>query len=98
MIVLFFVLCKKIILFFLCLSGSSTACILILNRDASTVHTANLGDSGFVVVRHGVVVHKSDEQQHYFNTPYQLGVPPPEYRSAIADRYGWSLKYYNIHI
>lgn len=66
--------------------GSSTACILILNRDTSTIYTANIGDSGFVIVRHGKVVHKSEEQQHYFNTPYQLGIPPESCRSnVIAD-------------
>ncbi|XP_016972739.1 protein phosphatase PTC7 homolog [Drosophila rhopaloa] len=57
--------------------GSSTACVLILNRETSTVHTANIGDSGFIVVRQGQVVHKSEEQQHYFNTPFQLSLPPP---------------------
>ncbi|XP_062137297.1 protein phosphatase PTC7 homolog [Drosophila sulfurigaster albostrigata] len=57
--------------------GSSTACVLILNRETSTVHTANIGDSGFIVVREGEIVHKSEEQQHYFNTPFQLSLPPP---------------------
>lgn len=70
----------------LCL-GSSTACVVVLNRDASTLYTANIGDSGFVVVRHGKVVHKSDEQQHYFNTPYQLAVPPATHKdSVLTDR------------
>lgn len=57
--------------------GSSTACVLILNRENSTVYTANIGDSGFMVVRKGEIVHRSEEQQHYFNTPFQLSVPPP---------------------
>lgn len=57
--------------------GSSTACVLVLNRENSTVYTANIGDSGFMVVRKGEIVHKSDEQQHYFNTPFQLSLPPP---------------------
>jgi protein phosphatase PTC7 len=57
--------------------GSSTACVLILNRETSTVYTANIGDSGFMVIRKGEIVHKSDEQQHYFNTPFQLSLPPP---------------------
>ncbi len=61
---------------------------MILNRDANTIHTANIGDSGFVVVRRGEVVHKSEEQQHYFNTPYQLSVPPEaQSRSVHTDRY-----------
>ncbi|XP_073982119.1 protein phosphatase PTC7 homolog [Rhodnius prolixus] len=67
--------------------GSSTACVLVLNRDTSTVYTANIGDSGFVIVRRGQVVHRSEEQQHYFNTPYQLSLPPPDHsRSVLSDR------------
>ncbi|XP_075154607.1 protein phosphatase PTC7 homolog [Haematobia irritans] len=57
--------------------GSSTACVLVLNRENSTVYTANIGDSGFIVVRKGEIIHKSEEQQHYFNTPFQLSLPPP---------------------
>lgn len=57
--------------------GSSTACVLVLDRANSTVYTANIGDSGFMVVRKGEIVHKSEEQQHYFNTPFQLSLPPP---------------------
>ncbi|XP_014287398.1 protein phosphatase PTC7 homolog [Halyomorpha halys] len=67
--------------------GSSTACVVVLNRDTSTVYTANIGDSGFVIVRHGEVVHRSEEQQHYFNTPYQLSLPPPGHsRLVLNDR------------
>ncbi|TRY60556.1 hypothetical protein DNTS_026971 [Danionella cerebrum] len=57
---------------------SSTACIVVLDRESHQLHTANLGDSGFLVVRGGEVVHRSDEQQHYFNTPFQLSIAPPE--------------------
>lgn len=57
--------------------GSSTACVLILNRENRTVYTANIGDSGFIIVRNGEIVHRSEEQQHYFNTPFQLSMPPP---------------------
>lgn len=51
--------------------------MLILNRENSTVYTANIGDSGFIVVREGQIIHRSEEQQHYFNTPFQLSLPPP---------------------
>ncbi|KAH8355455.1 hypothetical protein KR084_009644 [Drosophila pseudotakahashii] len=57
--------------------GSCTACILTLNRRNSTLYTANIGDSGFLVVRSGAVVCRSREQQHHFNTPFQLSAPPP---------------------
>jgi len=53
-------------------TGSSTACVVLLNREDSTLYTANIGDSGFMVVRKGRVVRRSEEQQHYFNTPFQV--------------------------
>ncbi|KAK6483434.1 protein phosphatase PTC7-like protein [Huso huso] len=65
------------------LLGSSTACIVVLDRRSHQLHTANLGDSGFLVVREGEVVHRSDEQQHYFNTPFQLSIAPPEAEGAV---------------
>lgn len=65
------------------LLGSSTACIVILDRQSHRLHTANLGDSGFLVVRGGEVVHRSDEQQHYFNTPFQLSIAPPGAEGSV---------------
>lgn len=68
-------------------AGSSTACIVVLDRRSHRLHTCNLGDSGFLVVRGGEVVHRSDEQQHYFNTPFQLSIAPPEAEGAVlSDR------------
>ncbi|XP_056631741.1 protein phosphatase PTC7 homolog isoform X2 [Diorhabda carinulata] len=67
--------------------GSSTACVVILNKENSTLYTSNIGDSGFMVVRRGKVIRKSEEQQHYFNTPFQLSLPPPGYRQEVlSDR------------
>lgn len=68
--------------------GGSTACILTHRQHASQVQCANLGDSGFVVLRpHSVhdsnsntykqclnVVFHSTFQWHYFNCPLQLGI------------------------
>lgn len=68
------------------ITGSSTACILILEHESNNLFTVNIGDSGFLVVRKGQVVHKSEEQQHYFNTPFQLALPPPGHHgSALSD-------------
>ncbi|KAK2102589.1 hypothetical protein P7K49_020256 [Saguinus oedipus] len=76
------------------LLGSSTACIVVLDRTSHRLHTANLGDSGFLVVRGGEVVHRSDEQQHYFNTPFQLSIAPPEAEGVVlSDRAGAVLLY-----
>lgn len=67
--------------------GSSTACIVVLDRRSHQLHTCNLGDSGFLVVRGGEVVHRSDEQQHYFNTPFQLSIAPPGAEGVVlSDR------------
>lgn len=68
------------------ITGSSTACVLFLDHDSCRLFTVNIGDSGFLVVRKGRVVHQSEEQQHYFNTPFQLAVPPPGHDgSALND-------------
>ena len=57
--------------------------MVILNRDNNTLYTANIGDSGFMVVRKGRIIRKSEEQQHYFNTPFQLSLPPPGYQADV---------------
>eukprot|EP00095_Tigriopus_kingsejongensis_P002543 maker-scaffold344_size201325-snap-gene-1.25 protein:Tk02543 transcript:maker-scaffold344_size201325-snap-gene-1.25-mRNA-1 annotation:"phosphatase ptc7 homolog" len=74
--------------------GSSTACVCMLSHADRKLYTANIGDSGFLVVRRGEVVQRSQEQQHSFNTPFQLSLPPSEMASEVlsdqpesADRY-----------
>jgi len=51
--------------------GSSTCCILVL--DGQQLRAANLGDSGFMVIRGLDIVYRTKEQQHSFNFPYQIG-------------------------
>jgi len=58
--------------------GSTTATIVCLNHHHPVLHTLNLGDSGFMQLRQDSngdyrVLEQSEEQQHYFNCPYQLG-------------------------
>jgi len=53
------------------IQGSATCCIVLL--DGFCLRTANLGDSGFMVIRGTDIVFRSKEQQHSFNFPYQLG-------------------------
>ncbi|KAI7824236.1 phosphatase 2C-like domain-containing protein [Kickxella alabastrina] len=55
----------------LAVRGSSTACVVVLRGDELRV--ANLGDCGLTVVRQGDMVYRTEEQQHSFNFPYQLG-------------------------
>lgn len=65
------------------LEGSSTACIVMLDRIQKTLHAANLGDSGFMVVRKGKIILRSEEQQHFFNSPFQLSIPPLQRRGEV---------------
>ncbi|KAL5762240.1 hypothetical protein ACOSP7_018504 [Xanthoceras sorbifolium] len=51
--------------------GASTSCIITLS--GHNLHAANVGDSGFMVIRHGAVIYQSPVQQHRFNYPFQLG-------------------------
>lgn len=64
------------------LIGSSTACIIVFNRESRLLHTANLGDSGFAIVRDNKIVHKSQEQCHYFNAPFQMAILPSEMQES----------------
>jgi len=51
--------------------GSSTACVVLLR--GNELQVANLGDSGFAILRDGRLLFKSPPQQHRFNFPYQIG-------------------------
>ncbi len=58
--------------------GSSTAMVAIRNQ--KDIHIANLGDSGFVLIRfrngEAYTAARSKEQQHSFNIPYQISILP----------------------
>ncbi|KAI8381599.1 phosphatase 2C-like domain-containing protein [Radiomyces spectabilis] len=56
--------------------GSCTACLAILRHDELRI--ANLGDCGISVIRHNNYIFRSEEQQHSFNFPYQLGTSSPD--------------------
>ncbi|GFR43171.1 hypothetical protein Agub_g4221 [Astrephomene gubernaculifera] len=56
--------------------GSATACVLQLDQSSCTLVAANLGDSGFVVIRDGKELIRSKPLQHYFDCPLQFGAFP----------------------
>ncbi|KAI8882367.1 protein serine/threonine phosphatase 2C [Backusella circina FSU 941] len=56
--------------------GSCTACLAILRH--AELRIANLGDCGISVIRHNSYIFRSEEQQHSFNFPYQLGTSSPD--------------------
>lgn len=54
------------------LPGACTACVLQLDGSNSTLYGANVGDSGFLVIRDGELVFESPSMQHYFDCPFQV--------------------------
>lgn len=52
--------------------GSCTAVVGIMDEEGK-FNAVNIGDSGFMVIREGVMIFRTQEQQHGFNFPYQLG-------------------------
>ncbi|KAI8983865.1 phosphatase 2C-like domain-containing protein [Pilobolus umbonatus] len=56
--------------------GSCTACLAILRYNELRI--ANLGDCGISIIRHNDYIFRSEEQQHSFNFPYQLGTSSPD--------------------
>ncbi len=57
--------------------GSSTCCLVTLDPTAEILHAANLGDSGFLLMRkmdrNLAIIARSTEQCHGFNFPFQVG-------------------------
>ncbi|TPX43659.1 hypothetical protein SeMB42_g02301 [Synchytrium endobioticum] len=53
------------------LVGSSTAVIVVLRDDELRI--TNLGDCGVMVIRDNESIFRTEEQQHSFNFPFQLG-------------------------
>lgn len=59
--------------------GSSTVCIVLIDMAQGRLSSANLGDSGFLVLgstvseRHLHVKYRSPQQEHEFGFPFQLG-------------------------
>jgi|ERR1712130_121938 len=78
------------------LLGSSTAVCISIDKKSNSLSVANLGDSGFLVLREGKVLLRSKEQVHRFNCPFQISLFTPGYNSisdsaADADEYNFEL-------
>ncbi|WIA37811.1 hypothetical protein OEZ86_014673 [Tetradesmus obliquus] len=57
-------------------AGSATACVVQLCPEQKALIAANLGDSGFIVVRNGEIALRSSPKQHFFDCPLQFGAYP----------------------
>jgi len=61
-------------------TGSTTVIVITLEEDKPVIHSALIGDAGYIVLRpmdHAPgkvqIVYRSEEQQHSFNYPVQVG-------------------------
>jgi protein phosphatase PTC7 len=52
--------------------GSSTVCLALLDKKEGVLRIANLGDSGFILIRNGRSLMRSTPQEHFWGHPYQL--------------------------
>jgi len=57
--------------------GSSTACVVVIESVHGLLYCANVGDSGFMLIRgepgERYCAHRSPPQEHDFGCPFQLG-------------------------
>lgn len=57
--------------------GSATCVITGMDKFEAQLHTANLGDSGYMILRKSgmdlLSIYRTKEQQHSWNFPYQIG-------------------------
>ncbi|KZP11994.1 hypothetical protein FIBSPDRAFT_898576 [Athelia psychrophila] len=53
-------------------AGSSTSCLINLNASSGVLRSANLGDSGYSIIRSSTMIYKEPVQTHFFNCPKQL--------------------------
>ncbi|CEL92674.1 unnamed protein product [Vitrella brassicaformis CCMP3155] len=70
--------------------GSTTAVVAALDDVGHRLGVANVGDSGIIVFRRGPdgllsFVLRTEEQQHYFNCPFQLTKMPNEPNDGEGD-------------
>ncbi|KDQ60840.1 hypothetical protein JAAARDRAFT_190980 [Jaapia argillacea MUCL 33604] len=69
-------------------AGSSTACLINLNASSGVLRSANLGDSGYSIIRSSAIVYRQPAQTHFFNCPKQLTKIPSDarvFRGACVD-------------
>lgn len=64
-------------------AGGTTATVALLKK-GGILEVANLGDSGYILLRLNGVHAASVPQTHAFNTPYQLSVIPPSARRRAS--------------
>ncbi|KAI9330967.1 phosphatase 2C-like domain-containing protein [Obelidium mucronatum] len=70
--------------------GSTTALIAFLRDDELRV--ASLGDTSLLILRNGNLIFRTEEQQHSFNFPYQLGSDSKDTPEKDAGQYAVKIR------
>ena len=65
-----------ILMLMLSYAGSATACVVGVDCHTGQLHSVNIGDSGYLVVRDGRVAYRSRSQKMNGDCPRQLDVYP----------------------
>lgn len=71
--------------------GSSTIVLLLLNQETKKLHATYVGDSLYMILRYNEETklfeyyYKSNEQQHKFNQPFQVGTNGDSPNLAIIE-------------
>ena len=71
--------------------GTSTIVVTILDSHTAKLNTANIGDSCYIILRSNAdnsafdIVHKSPDQQHGFNYPFQIGTKGDSPTTAVVN-------------
>ncbi|KAJ7172479.1 phosphatase 2C-like domain-containing protein [Mycena filopes] len=79
-------------------AGSSTACFVTLNASSGILQSANLGDSGFCIVRSSAMFYNSPPQTHFFNCPRQLAKTQGRGRSGSINDSPSSARVYSTRL
>ncbi len=72
-------------------TGSSTCVLLLFNQQTKKLHATYVGDSLYMICRFDKkkglfqIFHKSNEQQHKFNQPFQVGTNGDPPNAAIME-------------
>ena len=77
--------------------GSSTFCMCSIDKEKRYLHTVNLGDSGYMILREKEndgalnnlssleLLYKSEEQTHQFNFPFQCGTYGDDPETSVTN-------------
>lgn len=71
--------------------GSSTCLVALFDKETNTLFTSYIGDSAYLILKFNGLCYdlsfKSEEQQHEFNMPYQIGTKGDDPENALCNEH-----------